>query len=952
MIKHIIAVVVFATMMLLVTCCWAMNDKLDYSSDKYWYQTGRAHDENKIDVFYIVHTSVIQARDAHGNPVFNSDLSAKDRALMDVNYKYMSDTIFESNDFNFISPYYRQMTFESFFQEPSVVMEAEQKARNDICDAFDYYMEHENNGRPFIIAGFSQGGLMTKKLLMHMTEEQYSKMIAAYSMGFQVTAEDLKNTHIKPATGEDDLGVIISYNSVASTKTMWNAVEGNAAICINPLNWKTDDTPAMLNYDGDEAIVYIDPEHKVLVVVGLDPEKYCRPPMSVPPMPLGVYHMMDIKFYVDEINQNAIHRADLFPITNNDILTLSTVRYKIIGNGTLNLEGADTITTNKSITQGTVNVNTNLDMQSTLTAEQTNLAATKTLKINADNLKGDVTNNGTVKLGAGTLATGNTITGGAIETCGDVTANANDLASSEGITNNATNTLSLNGGTIQDNISGTGTTRIIASVKNEKNKTITQGGIIIDTTGNFTTDATPVKSDMVNTGVVTFTGGKFDKKYTSLGGITNIAGSVKFNDTVTLTSSVLNFNIDGKENAYTFITATEPIDLTSAIIGLVQRNKPKLAEHEEITLIDNVVAGSYKGSEQIKTRVAGGLKNCIYGVEIKERSSIENANANTDHALMIDYLGQEVSHQTKSITQARLGTLAAVNSASDLIASSVMENAKPQGKEWKTFAVLGGSHNRYDEIGSNIDLNMFNVAAGLSRGVLDNLTLGVFLEGGDGRYNTENKFVDGNVAAKGDVNYFGGGIFVKAEGKKTNLGQLHGEVSFRAGHINSKYNSPNFSSTNTYTSFDMSGAYLGAHAGFGYKWAIGNESDIDSYVKYLWNSQNGTSPVIGDEQFNLDAINSHRLRAGFRYNSKADVNGFNFFGGLAYEYEFSGKATGQAGEYTLIDSDFRGGSGMAEVGLKFQKGNSPWKGELAVQGYTGKRESIGVNLGIWYEFGH
>ncbi|MBQ0055224.1 MAG: autotransporter outer membrane beta-barrel domain-containing protein, partial [Synergistaceae bacterium] len=254
------------------------------------------------------------------------------------------------------------------------------------------------------------------------------------------------------------------------------------------------------------------------------------------------------------------------------------------------------------------------------------------------------------------------------------------------------------------------------------------------------------------------------------------------------------------------------------------------------------------------------------------------------------------------------------------------------------------------ETGSHIDLNSTNVAAGLSKKVKDNVTLGIFVEGGNGRYTTENEFEDGNVRADGDVNYFGGGIFLKAEGKKTAKGQLHGEASFRAGHMNSDYNSETFNPGES-TRFDTSNAYMGAHAAVGYKWNVTNGGNIDTYVKYLWNRQNSDSPVIDGEQFDLDAINSHRLRAGFRYNGKETKEGIKFFGGLAYEYEFDGVAKGHLGEYALLEPDFKGGSGMAELGIKYHKPNSPWKVELGVTGYTGKRDSIGAHLNAWYEFG-
>ncbi|MDO4218986.1 MAG: DUF3089 domain-containing protein [Synergistaceae bacterium] len=296
----------------LTNCC--TSEPLDYSSSNYWYQTGQKYDKNKIDVFYILSTVVPNAVDENGKQVFHATLSDKDKKTMAPEYKYISSAMFDSNNFNFIAPYYRQMTLDAYKQRIYKLVIPFLQARADVCNAFDYYMEHENNGRPFIIAGFSQGALILQELLKHMTDEQYSRMIAAYSIGFQLTERSLKNKHFKPATGEDDLGIIVSYNSVASIDILKSeaaadysirATEGNAVTCINPVNWQTDDTSAEFVYNGDKATVHVDQNYHVLVVEGLDLDKYLGAVR-------GIFHKQDIKFYAHNINKNAIHRAKLF----------------------------------------------------------------------------------------------------------------------------------------------------------------------------------------------------------------------------------------------------------------------------------------------------------------------------------------------------------------------------------------------------------------------------------------------------------------------------------------------------------------------------------------------------------------------------------------------------------------------------------------------------------------
>lgn len=288
---------------------------LDYSSSDNWYQTGVDFDEDKIDVFYILWTVIFSSVDEYGNPIQNSALSAEDREIFDGAFKYSQDIMFDSDTFNFIAPYYRQLTMESFSTPGLMFLSATATASRDICEAFDYYMEHQNNGRPFIIAGFSQGGLMSKVLLKHMTDEQYSRMIAAYSMGFQVTEDELNDPHINAAQSEDDLGKIISYNSVDSSDAIWSQVAGDAAICMNPLNWKTDDTQAILTTEyGDTATVHVDQDRHVLILEGLDNAKYGGQNYdgTVYPMPAGNYHMWEMRFYADDIRENALRRAELF----------------------------------------------------------------------------------------------------------------------------------------------------------------------------------------------------------------------------------------------------------------------------------------------------------------------------------------------------------------------------------------------------------------------------------------------------------------------------------------------------------------------------------------------------------------------------------------------------------------------------------------------------------------
>ena len=73
--------------------------------------------------------------------------------------------------------------------------------RTDVYAALDYYFEHYNKGKPFMLAGHSQGGAVCQLILaeyMRVHPEYNSRMVATYSGGFSVSKEFLKkNPNIK-----------------------------------------------------------------------------------------------------------------------------------------------------------------------------------------------------------------------------------------------------------------------------------------------------------------------------------------------------------------------------------------------------------------------------------------------------------------------------------------------------------------------------------------------------------------------------------------------------------------------------------------------------------------------------------------------------------------------------------------------------------------------------------
>ena len=173
---------------------------------------------------------------------------------------------------NFYAPYYRHTTIEAFVtQDEDTVTQRMELPLADIRQAFDEFQHRRDRSRPFVVAGFSQGALAVVDLLKYMDEDAYSHLVAAYVMGWKVTPQDtLQSRHIRPAQGDSDTGVTICYNTVKAPRYAKPIIAGSC-FAINPVNWRTDTTSAILH---DTISVSLCQDPLVLVVKGYSGSEY------------------------------------------------------------------------------------------------------------------------------------------------------------------------------------------------------------------------------------------------------------------------------------------------------------------------------------------------------------------------------------------------------------------------------------------------------------------------------------------------------------------------------------------------------------------------------------------------------------------------------------------------------------------------------------------------------
>ena len=288
----------------------------DYDDPASWAYFALGEDQD-VDVFLVCPT--VDTRSERNSFDLNEKLKGRFVSALD-----MEKGIFEDAG-RLYSPYYRQMSINAYRLPEADRAETRAVAYADVSAAFRWYLDHENGGRPLILAGFSQGGEMCLELLKDYfgdTEEGSAlraRLISVYALGWTVT-EKMTNAYpqIVPAQGATDLGTVVSFDCEDGTLTDTIILPaGVKALSINPLNWKTDGTPAdrSLNLGavmatGAEPIpalcgAYIGSRGE-LVVTDVTPADY---PPGLDIFPEGAYHLYDYMFFFMNLKQNVADRV-------------------------------------------------------------------------------------------------------------------------------------------------------------------------------------------------------------------------------------------------------------------------------------------------------------------------------------------------------------------------------------------------------------------------------------------------------------------------------------------------------------------------------------------------------------------------------------------------------------------------------------------------------------------
>ena len=292
--------------------------KLDYSKAENWVE--RAAEATKpVDVFFIYPT-VTGFRD----PVQICEVTDSELVAGAQMVRQVQTSVFEESC-NIYMPYYRQISMPKPGTDYRFV--TNYLSGFDATDALDYFLNNLNEGRPFILAGHSQGSSTLLNLLEnYMTKhpEHLKRMVAAYPIGFAVTKDYLERTGLKFAEGATDTGVIVSWNTEGvGNKDAKNATLAPNGLSINPINWKRDDTyaPATDNLGSLMGKIIIpgivdarvDTVRGSVVVTTAEAKPFAiNEPEAIPLFGPECYHRDDYGFFYNNLKQNIADRIKAY----------------------------------------------------------------------------------------------------------------------------------------------------------------------------------------------------------------------------------------------------------------------------------------------------------------------------------------------------------------------------------------------------------------------------------------------------------------------------------------------------------------------------------------------------------------------------------------------------------------------------------------------------------------
>lgn len=257
-----------------------------------------------VDVFFI-HPTILFTSEYWNAEITDTALN---RQVDESTIRHQASVF--NHDARVFAPRYRQMAYEGFF---TADFESEVKALDlaysDVKNAFDYYLEHHNDGRPIIIASHSQGTVHGIRLVREYFDgtDMQSQLVAAYLVGWPFPEDTFKTIPVCATPDQN--------NCVMGWCTWREGQLGDnhdtyykGSVVVNPISWQYDEALApksmhqgFLNKDFST----IKSQH--LHAQAHDGVLWVNRP--IPLLPPKNYHIADYNLFWVDIRENVATRV-------------------------------------------------------------------------------------------------------------------------------------------------------------------------------------------------------------------------------------------------------------------------------------------------------------------------------------------------------------------------------------------------------------------------------------------------------------------------------------------------------------------------------------------------------------------------------------------------------------------------------------------------------------------
>jgi len=216
---------------------WASHPGKKSNSDYVPNDQQPSPEKLPVDIFFIYPTTFTKL---DASQPWNASISDKE-----LNAKTQQSTLqFQASVFNTVgkiyAPYYRQAHLRAYYStDKESCKQALDFAYKDVKDAFQYYLDHYNKGRPFIIASHSQGTTHARRLIKEFLDGKplQHQLIAAYIVGLPIFKNEF-NT-IKLCENPDETGCFCTWRTYKEGTQPKIKDVNNIVAVTNPLSWTT-----------------------------------------------------------------------------------------------------------------------------------------------------------------------------------------------------------------------------------------------------------------------------------------------------------------------------------------------------------------------------------------------------------------------------------------------------------------------------------------------------------------------------------------------------------------------------------------------------------------------------------------------------------------------------------------------------------------------------------------